>query len=146
MDLGSGAGFPGLPIKICRPHQSVTLIEASSKKASFLKEVIRQLNLKKIQVLEGFLGKEPFPQLQDSQFDIITTRAVGKLKDLISAVSLYLPQGGKLMLMKGPKGHKEVMDLEVVINKKGFQIAPPVHLTLPFLNQERVLIFLTKWT
>jgi 16S rRNA (guanine527-N7)-methyltransferase len=144
MDLGSGAGFPGLPIKICRPDQSVTLVEASSKKVSFLKEVLRQLNLKSIQIVQGYLGEDPLPELNSDQFDVITTRAVGKLKELLAVMSRYLSTGGQVMLMKGGHGLKEVMDLEGEIGQKGFRIEPPIHLTLPFLDQERVLILLTK--
>lgn len=144
LDLGSGAGFPGLPIAICRPNQSVTLIDASTKKVNFLKEVARHLNLRNTRVIQGYLGKAPLPLLESIQFDIITARAIGKLKELLGGVSDYLPFGGKLMLMKGRQGLKEMADLEVEIQKKGFQIETPIFLNLPYLDQERILIFLTK--
>ncbi|MBA4394550.1 MAG: 16S rRNA (guanine(527)-N(7))-methyltransferase RsmG [Desulfobacca sp.] len=144
MDLGSGAGFPGLPIKICRPDQSVTLIEASNKKVSFLKEVVRHLNLRNIQVVHGYLSKESFPLAGPIPFEIITARAVGNLKELLSGVYSYLSPGGKVLLMKGRQGLKEIADLKVEIQKQGFQIETPIFLNLPFLDQERILIFLTK--
>lgn len=144
LDLGSGAGFPGLPIAICRPNQSVTLIEASTKKINFLKEVVRHLNLRNTRVIQGYLGKDPLPLLESIQIDIITARAIGKLKELLGGVSGYLPLGGKFMLMKGRHGLREMADLEVEIQKKGFQIETPIFLNLPYLDQERILIFLTK--
>ncbi len=144
LDLGSGAGFPGLPIAICRPNQSVTLIDASTKKVNFLKEAARHLDLRNTRVIQGYLGKEPLPLLESNQFDIITARAIGKLKELLSGVSGYLPLGGKFILMKGRQGLKEIADLEVEIQKKGFQIETPIFLNLPYLDQERILIFLTK--
>jgi 16S rRNA (guanine527-N7)-methyltransferase len=145
MDLGTGAGFPGLPIQICRPNQSVTLIEASNKKCSFLKECRRHLNLRDTPVVQGYLGQESLPLPKPIQFDIITTRAVGKVIELLGGVVSYLPRGGQVMLMKGRQGLKEIEDLEVEIREKGFQIERPVFLTLPFLDQERILIFLTKF-
>jgi 16S rRNA (guanine527-N7)-methyltransferase len=145
MDLGSGAGFPGLPIKICRPDQSVALVESSSKKTSFLKEVVRQLNLKHVQIVQGYLGRASLPQLKANRFDLIITRAAGRFNELLPGLSGYLSLGGKVMLMKGIQGLKEVRDLEDEIGQKGFRIEPPIHLTLPFLNQERILILLTKF-
>jgi 16S rRNA (guanine527-N7)-methyltransferase len=144
MDLGSGAGFPGLPIKIARPGQPVTLAEASTKKVSFLKEAIRRLNLGGAQVLQGYLGKRSASFLRSQQFEIITTRGVGKLFDLLAGVYPYLPVGGKLLLMKGKEGLKEISPKKVEIGRKGFRMEKPISLTLPFLNQERILIFLTK--
>jgi 16S rRNA (guanine527-N7)-methyltransferase len=144
MDLGSGAGFPGLPIQICRPDQSITLIDASNKKCNFLKEVVRHLQLQNTLVVQGYLGKESLPLLGSIQFDLIIFRAVGKLKKLLSGVNRYLPTGGKLMLMKGKQGLQEIADLEIEIRKKGFQIEPPIFLKLPYLDQERILIYLTK--
>ncbi len=61
LDLGSGAGFPGLPIKIVRPNQPVTLIEASAKKVSFLKEAARHLALNPISIYQTYLGQRPPP-------------------------------------------------------------------------------------
>ena len=144
MDLGSGAGFPGLPIKIVRPDQSVTLVDAAAKKISFLKEVIRQLNLRNTQVFQGYLGKRSGSFLGSDQFEIIITRAVGKPIELLTGVYPYLPVGGKLLLLKGKEGLKEISALKEEIQKKGFRIEIPIGLTLPFLDQERTLVFLTK--
>jgi 16S rRNA (guanine527-N7)-methyltransferase len=144
MDLGSGAGFPGLPIKIVRPDQSIALVDASAKKTSFLKEVIRQLNLQDIRVFQGYLGKRASSFLGPLQFDIIITRAVGNPIDLMTGAYPYLPVGGKVLLMKGKEGPREISALKGEILKKGFRIEKPIELTLPFSGQKRTLVFLTK--
>lgn len=144
LDLGSGAGFPGLPIKIVHPDQSVTLIDASGKKVSFLKEVIRHLNLGHTPVLQVFLGKGSPVMPGIGPFDTIITRAVGKVTSLLTGVDPYLAKGGKLLFMKGPEGAEEISLFQTEIRKKGFQIDRPIRLTLPFLDQERMLIFITK--
>jgi 16S rRNA (guanine527-N7)-methyltransferase len=144
LDLGSGAGFPGLPIQICRLDQSITLIEASNKKCNFLKEVVRHLNLRNTHVVQGYLGKESLSLLGSIQFDIIISRAVGRLKEFLNGVYRYLVPGGKFVLMKGRQGLQEIADLEVEIKKNGFQIETPIFLNLPILDQERIVIFLTK--
>jgi len=144
LDLGSGAGFPGLPIKIVRPDQPVTLIEASAKKISFLKEVIRRLNLRPVSVYQTYLGKGSPSLSKSNQFEIIITRAVGKLDELLAGVYPYLVEGGNLLLMKGRRGPEEVAVLKTEIRERGFRLETPIVLTLPFLEQERWLIFLKK--
>lgn len=144
LDLGSGAGFPGLPIKIARPGQAITLVDAAAKKISFLKEAVRRLNLGDTRVLQGYVSKRSPALLGSDRFEIIVTRAVGKLIDLLNGVVPYLPKGGKLLLMKGRGGFQEISLLKSEIQKGGFRIEAPIGLTLPFLDQERTLIFMTK--
>ncbi len=71
LDIGSGAGFPGLPLKIARPGLSVDLVEATTKKASFLKEAVRRLGLSGVNVFPVFLGKEPLPLRADPNLGCI---------------------------------------------------------------------------
>jgi 16S rRNA (guanine527-N7)-methyltransferase len=144
LDVGSGAGFPGLPIKIVRPNQPVTLIEASAKKVSFLKEAARYLELNPISIHQTYLGQRPPRLLDTDSFEVIVARGVGNLVDLLSGVYPYLPYGGKLLLMKGRRGSKEISHLRSQIQERGFRIEMPIVLMLPFLEQERQLIFLTK--
>ncbi len=144
LDLGSGAGFPGLPIKIVRPTQPVTLIEASAKKVSFLKEAARHLGLNSISIYQTYLGQGPPKLLDSDSFEVIVARAVGNLVDLLSRVYPYLPYGGRLLLMKGRQGSEEISLLRSQIQERGFRIEKPIVLMLPFLEQERQLIFLSK--
>jgi 16S rRNA (guanine527-N7)-methyltransferase len=144
LDLGSGAGFPGLPIKIVRPNQTVTLIEASAKKVSFLKEAARHLNLSPVPIFHAYLGEKSSFRFQANYFEIIISRAVGNIINLLTEAYPYLTSGGKLLLMKGRHGPEEISALWPQIQERGFRIETPIILTLPFLEQERHLIFLTK--
>jgi 16S rRNA (guanine527-N7)-methyltransferase len=147
MDLGSGAGFPGLPVKIMAPDQEITLVEASAKKVSFLREVIRRLGLSDVSIIQQFLNPNALalPALK-APFDIITARAVGRMANLLPSARSYLAKGGKLILMKGKEGKQELIAEAPLIQQLGFQMEEPVSLTLPLINQERILIFLTKIT
>jgi 16S rRNA (guanine527-N7)-methyltransferase len=145
LDLGSGAGFPGLPVKIMAPGQDVTLLEASAKKVSFLREVLRRLGLRDVTVIQFFLNpKSPAPPGLGRPFDIITSRAVGRLPDLLTSARPYLAKGGKLILMKGEKGEKELIEAAPLIQGLGFQMEETIFLTLPFMDQERSLFILKK--
>ena len=95
IDLGSGAGFPGLPIKVYAPQLSVTLIESNQKKATFLRETIRSLTLTGINVFAG--RAEDFPRTAA----IVTLRAVEKPERALAAAARLVAPGGRLALFLG---------------------------------------------
>jgi len=95
IDFGSGAGFPGLPIKIVAPHLRVTLIESQQKKATFLREVIRSLQLDNVGV---YAGRAEESSLKSQ---IVTMRAVEKLETALPIAASLLDAGGKLALLIG---------------------------------------------
>jgi 16S rRNA (guanine527-N7)-methyltransferase len=95
LDLGSGAGFPGIPLKIYSPQVAVTLIESQNKKATFLNEVIRKLTLININVLSG-RGEE-----SNVTADLVTLRAVEKFEEAIPMATKLLNPGGRLALLIG---------------------------------------------
>lgn len=94
-DVGSGAGFPGLPLKIVRPQARVTLIEAHGKKATFLREVIRALNLTEIEV--ATVRAETI----ERQFDVVTLRAVEHFADVLPTAAKLVRVNGQLALLIG---------------------------------------------
>lgn len=97
-DVGSGAGFPGLPLKILRPDIQVSLIEQDTRKAAFLNEVVRLLNLDTVKVLRTHY-ETMTPDL--ANFDIVTARAVGNHKLILKWASPRLAEGGQVILMVG---------------------------------------------
>lgn len=94
-DVGSGAGFPGLPIAVLRPAVSVTLIEAHGKKATFLKEVIRSTGLQNVQVAQ--VRAEGFPETRD----VVTLRAVEDFARILPICAQIVRPGGRLASMVG---------------------------------------------
>jgi 16S rRNA (guanine527-N7)-methyltransferase len=95
IDLGSGAGFPGLPLKIFAPNIALTLIESSQKKAAFLKEVVRILALMEVDVFAG--RAENFP----STADLVTLRAVERYERVLETAARLVAPGGRLALLIG---------------------------------------------
>ncbi|WP_158752344.1 16S rRNA (guanine(527)-N(7))-methyltransferase RsmG [Acidobacterium sp. S8] len=93
LDFGSGGGFPGLPIALCRPEIFVTLGESQSKKASFLREVVRTLKLGNADVYQGRLEQ------LDWQFQAVTLRAVDKMQNACRAAVKAVSLGGYLVLL-----------------------------------------------
>ncbi|MEW6162655.1 MAG: 16S rRNA (guanine(527)-N(7))-methyltransferase RsmG [Nitrospirota bacterium] len=122
-DVGSGAGFPGIPIEIIRPEIEMYLIEPSRKKSAFLRHIIRQLELKGIEVIEKRIEdvrvvRESYP-LKEGDFargalsplravDVAVTRALFSIRDFIKKASPLVRKGGILILNKGPKVKEEI--------------------------------------
>lgn len=142
LDIGSGAGFPAIPVKIFRKDLHVTLLEASRKKCSFLKEVIRRLSLREICVLncrlEELLKKDIKPS-----FDVIVSRATLKLPDLLRGGLPLLKPGGVLAAMKGPGLREEAAALEP-LNNKIFRIVGSHPFSLPLTGDHRHILLVDK--
>ncbi|HTZ18640.1 MAG TPA: 16S rRNA (guanine(527)-N(7))-methyltransferase RsmG [Dissulfurispiraceae bacterium] len=102
-DVGTGGGFPGIPIAIVRPDLLITLLEPSRKKIAFLRQLRRLLSLQNIEIL-GFRAEE----LVDSQFDVIVTRATFSISNLLTKAGHVMKAGGVFILNKGPKFEEEV--------------------------------------
>ena len=96
IDVGSGAGFPGLPIKICDPELRVTLIESSQKKATFLREIIRGLTLTDVDV---FCGRAQ--AYEGDRAAIVTLRAVERFDEVLPVAANLVASGGRLALLIG---------------------------------------------
>lgn len=117
IDVGSGAGFPGIPIGMWVPRASITLIESNQKKATFLKEVCRTLILTNINVLPG--RAEGF----ENQAEFVTLRAVEAFEDVVPTASKLTGPGGKLALLIGLSQVKRARELA-----PGFEWAVPVEI------------------
>lgn len=107
MDVGSGAGFPGIPLKIIRPELVMYLVEPSRKKANFLRQIITLLHIDNIAVVEKKLE-----DLETMDVDIAVTRALFDMKDFCIKASPVLQRGGMLVLSKGPKVGEELKAFE----------------------------------
>jgi len=103
LDIGSGAGFPGIPIKIMVSDINLTLFEATKKKASFLKHIIRVLSLKKTQVINKRFGDSLDKESFSGKFDMITVKGVAIDSELIAASYTLLNQTGILLYFGGEK-------------------------------------------
>ena len=113
-DIGSGAGFPGIAIKIIRPEIEMFLIEPSRKKSAFLNHIIRQLRLEKIEVIEKRIEETKVSKEISSFVDIGMTRALFSIKDFLKKASHIVKKGGVLILNKGPKIKEETKMLGII--------------------------------
>jgi 16S rRNA (guanine527-N7)-methyltransferase len=143
IDIGSGAGFPSLPLKICLPGLSVTLVEGAHKKVSFCREVIRRLDLAGATVVEGrgedVAGREDL----GGAFDWAVVRAVGEAAKMTRLSFPFLRPGGTLILYKGTPGEEELRALEKESARLGadFTLRP---VRVPYLDARRTLILVRK--
>ncbi len=112
IDLGSGAGFPGIPLRIAFPGLRLMLVESSRKKTSFLSHIVRTLKLDQVTVvrerIEVLIGEEACA----GRFDTVLSRAAFKLPELIRMASFFLAPGGILIAMKGPDPQEEMDEAE----------------------------------
>jgi 16S rRNA (guanine527-N7)-methyltransferase len=96
LDVGTGAGLPGIPVAILRPEMAVTLLDSNSKKTRFLQQVKAELNLKNISVIHSRVEQADLPK-----FDIVTARAFSTIDDIIDLAGRHCDDAGSLVLMKG---------------------------------------------
>lgn len=102
LDIGSGAGFPGVAVKMIHPDIDMTLLDSQRKRCNFLREAVRELGLEKISVLEGRAEHFSSQDIFQGQFDRVLLRGFGSLATCLAIGSPYLKSGGKMILMKGP--------------------------------------------
>ena len=118
LDIGSGGGFPGIPLKISLPHLSVTLIDASRKKVSFLKHMIRILELENIEALH--IRSEAFAKAPGvaKSFEVVISRALSSMTSFVLTALPFLKKDGVIIAMKGDVSNHDIQLLSSSINKK----------------------------
>ena len=130
-DLGTGPGLPGIPLAIARPRLQVTLVESNGKKARFLREAVRQLQLGNVKVAESRIEAFDAP----GQFDAITARALATLPLILELGGHLLTPTGRLLAMKGVQPVDEIAALPA-----GWQLVASHPLHVPGLGAERHLV------
>jgi len=140
IDIGSGGGFPGLPLRIAFPQIRLTLAESAGKRAAFLRHVIEAIGLSSVEVRSGRaedLGREP--QLREG-FDVVLARAVAKLPVLAELMLPFCRVGGLAVAHKGSDVANEVQDAQHAIHETGGTLGEvrPVGLTTSLVVIEKV--------
>lgn len=113
LDIGSGAGFPGLVLALALPRLRVTLLESRAKKVSFQKHAIRVLGLQdRVRAVQGRAGQD----LMEEGFDTVTMRAVGGLSESINLGRPYVKSGGVLLLPRGTRDRQDALGLNLDVH------------------------------
>lgn len=140
LDIGSGAGFPGMVIKIIEPSIDLTLLDSNNKKINFLSELAHKLNLKNINFIH--LRSEEYFSLVHDEFDIVTARAVADLNTLSELAIPFVSLGGYFLAMKGNK--EELPDAAAAIAILGGNVENTIEFKLPIENSQRMIIKIKK--
>jgi len=140
IDLGSGGGFPGIPLRIALPGLHLSLVEASRKKSSFLSHVVRTLRLDGVQVIRERVEALTAEEILAGRFDTLISRAAFKLPDLIRTASFFLKPGGQFIAMKGPDPQEEMEETERISEAAGMVFTACRAVRLPGANSLRKLI------
>jgi 16S rRNA (guanine527-N7)-methyltransferase len=143
LDVGSGGGFPGVPLKIIKPCLSVTLLEPNSKRASFLKHVIRLLKLGDIQVVRGRIEERREGELRE-KYDLVTARAVASPVQFMEWCGGFLSPQGFLVLFLGLHPEKELAACEELMKAHGLGIFRIIPYLLPGKSRKRNTVILQK--
>jgi len=144
VDVGVGAGFPGIPLKIIYPELHLTLVESVAKKAKFCQLMVDTLKLKNVTVIQARAEKLGQNPKHRESYDWAVARAVAKLPILSEYLLPLVKVGGKMLAQKGERGLAETQDAENALNILGGELEQVISLTLPSVVEERYLILINK--
>ncbi len=130
-DVGTGAGFPGLPLAIASPERRFTLIEATGKKARYVAATAERLRLSNVEVV----NRRAESYRPDRPFDVVVARAVAAVADLVAYAGHLCAPGGRILAMKGKRPDREIVALPA-----GFRVLGVHRLQVPGLDEERHLV------
>lgn len=144
LDVGTGAGFPGIPLKILLPEINVVLLDSLNKRVSFLQTVIDELGLQGISAVHGRaedFGRQP--RFRES-YDIVVSRAVARLSVLAELCLPFVKMGGSFVSYKGAKVDEELKEAKNAIKLLGGGEFNQIEVNLPGLDDKRALVFIEK--
>jgi 16S rRNA (guanine527-N7)-methyltransferase len=145
LDVGSGAGFPGIVIKVCRPHLKTCLMEANSRKTSFLKQVVRLLKLSDVDIVNGRIESDK-DKLHPDGYHLITARALAGPDRIITWCSPFLCSGGLLITFLGSGAVDELEKCGVALETNFLVVDRLIPYSLPGMRSGRTLALLRKVT
>lgn len=131
LDMGCGAGLPGIPLALARPDLQVVMMDANAKKTRFVQQAITELKLDNAEAVHARAEDYTAP----GGFDTVTSRAFSSLEDFLGLAAPYLQKGGQLLAMKG---RYPTQELELSFNQ--FRLIAVHQLEVPFLDSERHLV------
>jgi len=146
IDIGTGGGFPGIPLKIYNNNLSITLLDSLNKRITFLAEVINELKMKNIIPIHGRAEELGIKKEYREQYDVCVSRAVASLDTLSEYCIPFVKVGGYFISMKGPQVEEELALSTNAIETLGGKIEQVKYITLPGTDITHSLIVIKKLT
>lgn len=143
MDVGTGAGFPGIPLKILNEDTDFILVDSLNKRINFLEEVKKELSLNKLKLLHARAEELAKDKEYRENIDIVISRAVARLRILVEYMLPFLKENGLCICMKGPNIEEELEESKKALDILGGKIEDIEHIILPG-NLERNIILIRK--
>ena len=140
IDIGTGAGFPGIPLKILNSKNSFTLVDSLGKRINFLQNVKKDLNLNNINLIHSRVEDLAQIDAYREKFDIVASRAVANLRVLVEYMLPLVKEDGICICMKGPNIEEEIKDAKNAINILGGKIEKIDFMELPGEMQRNIVI------
>lgn len=140
IDLGSGGGFPGIPLRIALPGLKLTLVESSRKKTSFLAHIVRTLKLDNVTIIRERVDPLIGERACAGAFDTVLSRAAFKLPELLRMASFFLKPEGLLIALKGPDPTEEMEEAKTVLSATGMSLTACRDIRLPIMDLSRKII------
>lgn len=144
IDVGTGAGFPGIPIKIARPDVNIVLLDSLNKRILFLNEVISKLKLEKIETIHARVEEAGKNKKYREKFDVATSRAVANLTTLTEYLLPLVKRDGRAICMKGPGVEKEIEESKKAIDVLGGKIESVESFQLADTDNQRNIVYIEK--
>lgn len=144
VDVGTGAGFPGIPLAIYNDSFSITLVDSLNKRINFLNEVINQLEIKNVTSIHSRAEEFGKNKQYRENFDIAISRAVARLNVLVEYLLPTIKVGGRCICMKGPDAQEEIKEANQAIKILGGEIEKIEEFNLPDNDIKRTIIVINK--
>lgn len=144
IDVGTGAGFPGLVLKIIRPQMALTLVESIGKKAAFCQAVVDELDLRDVQVLNLRAEDAGLLNAHRAQYDWAFARAVAAIPVLVEYLLPFLRVGGRMIAQKGTSAPAETEQAANALRILGGKVSQVLPVRLPGLLEDRYLVVVEK--
>ena len=144
IDVGTGAGFPGIPIAIMKQKEKITLLDSLNKRINFLNEVCNELKIENVKTYHGRAEDLGHNKEQREKYDISISRAVANMTTLVEYLLPFIKVGGRCICMKGNEIEEELEQAKFAIKELGGKIEKVEKFNLPNSDMERNIIIITK--